>query len=458
MSDITGMAPGGHASQQLTLADHDAVALRTRKRVTRRLIPYLMFIYWLAYLDRANLGVAKLQMQGDLGFTDAIIGLGAGIFFLGYLLLDVPGSLIVERWSARKWIAGIMISWGVVATLMGFIDSPLFGFAHPRTQFYLLRLLLGTAEAGFFPGVIVYLSHWYRPEDRPRAKAYFMITQPLAVALGIPISRWILENATWAGLPGWRWVFILEGILPVVMGVVTLLYLTDRPHTARWLPEDEKRWLVSELRADEARKTSAHHVSVLDALRYPQTFLLIGVFFLIVTGNQALIFFLPSITDSMKSMPVVVRTLAAGMPYACSALGILINGFWAQRTGELRWHTAGPVIATGISLGLTVLAGSHVWLTMALFCLAGFTSQAYLPAFFTLPTKLLGKSGAATAVGLICLGNLGGLAGPWLFGKLKTVTGRYDDGLWLLAGCMLTAGLLATLIRVPRTPDEAAHS
>ena len=449
MAVTTGMASGQvvSSSQQL--------ALRTRKRVTRRLIPFLMFIYWLAYLDRANLGVAKLQMQTDLGFTDAIIGLGAGIFFLGYLLLDVPGSLIVEHWSARKWIAGIMVAWGVVATLMGFIGTPLFGFAHPLTQLYGLRVLLGTAEAGFFPGVIVYLAHWYRPEDRPRAKAYFMITQPLAVAIGIPLSRWILDRVAWAGLPGWRWVFILEGILPMAMGVVTLWYLTDRPQQARWLPDDEKRWLIGELEADEARKESTHRAGVLDALRYPQTFLLIAVFFLIVTGNQALIFFLPSITDNMKSMPVLVRTLAASMPYVCSALGILINGFWAQRTGELRWHTALPVIATGISLGLTVLAGGNVWLTMALFCVAGFTSQAYLPAFFSLPTKLLGKSAAATAVGLICLGNLGGLAGPWIFGKLRTATGNFDAGLWVLAGCMLAAGLLALLIRVPRAHDEA---
>jgi ACS family tartrate transporter-like MFS transporter len=422
---------------------------RTREHVTRRLIPFLMFIYLLAYLDRANVGIAKLRMQQDLGFTDTVVGFGAGIFFLGYLLLDIPGSLIVERWSARKWIARIMVSWGLVAALMGLVGTPVFAFARPETQFYGLRLLLGIAEAGFFPGVIVYLSHWYRMEDRARAKAYFMVTQPIAVALGIPISRWILENIHWAGMAGWRWVFILEGAVPFFMGLVTLFYLTDRPHQARWLPEEEKRWLIAELKAEEARKTSAGRVSVMAALRYPQTFLMIASFFLIVTGNQALIFFLPSITDSMKDMPVAVRTLAAGLPYACSACGILINGMWAHRTGKLRWHTALPMIATGISLSLTVMASDHAWLMMGLFCLAGFTSQAYLAPFFTLPTTLLGKSAAATAVGLICLGNLGGFVGPWLFGYLKTTTGRYDTGLWVLAGCMLVAGAIATQIRVP---------
>jgi MFS transporter, ACS family, tartrate transporter len=421
---------------------------RTRTRVTRRLIPYLMFIYVLAYLDRANVGVAKLQMQQDLNFSDAVIGFGAGIFFLGYLLLDIPGSLIVERWSARKWIARIMVSWGLVAALMGFLGMPFFHSFEPTTQFYGFRLLLGIAEAGFFPGVIVYISHWYRLEDRARAKSYFMISQPLAVAFGVPISRWILENIHWAGLAGWRWVFILEGLPPVLMGFVTFWYLTDRPADARWLPTEEKQWLIDQLKKEEAGKVAAGRVRVLDALRNPQTFLLIAIFFLIVTGNQALIFFLPSITENMKTLPIEIRTLAAGLPYACSALGIFLNGMWVHRTGQLRWHTAIPMLATGVSLCLVVLSGTHVWLTMALFCLAGFTSQAYLPAFFTLPTALLGKSAAATAVGLICLGNLGGFVGPWLFGYLKTITGRYDSGLWVLAGCMLVAGTLSMLIRV----------
>ena len=429
--------------------DDGELPVRTRKRVTRRLIPYLMFIYALAYLNRANLGVAKLQMQTNLGFSDSVIGFGAGIFFLGFLVLDIPGSLIVERWGARKWIARIMVSWGIVAVLMGFVGTSLFGSVHLTTQFYGLRLLLGIAEAGFFPGVIVYLSHWYRPADRARAKAYFMITQPIAIALGIPLTRWILENVGWASFSGWRWAFILEGLPPVLMGFVTLWYLTDWPQKARWLAYDEKQWLMGELKADEVRKISAHRVRVIDALRYPQTFLLIVVYFLIVTGNQALIFFLPSITNTMKGLPVAIRTLAAGLPYACSALGILINGIWAQRTGKLQWHTALPVLATGVSLGLTVLARDKVWLMMGLFCLAGFTAQAYLPAFWTLPTTLLGKSAAATAVGLICLGNLGGFVGPWLFGYLKTITGRYDVGLWVLSGCMLLAGTLATQIRIP---------
>lgn len=421
--------------------------LRTRTRVTRRLIPYLMFLYLLAYIDRANVGVAKLGMESDLGFSDAVIGLGAGIYFIGFLLLNLPATLIVERWSARKLIAHIMIAWGFVASLMGFLGARWLGPVPLTHQFYALRLLLGIAEAGFFPGVIVYLSHWYRPEDRARAKGYFILAQPLAIAFGIPLSGWFLQHIHWLGMAGWRWVFLLEGVPPFLMGFVTLWYLSDRPHSAAWLPEDERQWLLEQLRADEARKTAAHRVGIADALRYPQTFLLIVILFLIVTGNQALIFFMPSITGALKSLPEGLRNVAAGLPYACSAIGIVTNGIWTQRTGRLRLHTAVPVLATGVSLCLAVLARNHAGLMVALLCLTGFTAQAYMPPFWTLPTTIFGKSAAATAVGLICLGNLGGLAGPWLFGYLKTVTGNYEAGLWVMAGCMIVAGLLATQIQ-----------
>jgi MFS transporter, ACS family, tartrate transporter len=428
----------------------------TRQRITVRLIPYLMFVYFLAYLDRANLGVAKFGMQTELHFDETVIGLGAGIFFFGYLLLDLPGSLIVEHWSARKWIARIMLTWGLVAMLMGFIGTRLFGHSNHETQFYVLRFLLGTAEAGFFPGVIVYLSHWYRVEDRARAQSYFIVTQPLAVAIGIPLSQWILDRAHWFGLAGWRWVFIMEGLAPLMMGFVTLRYLIDSPGQASWLSAEQKEWLSGALRADQTRKTASRRVRLVDALRYPQTYLLIAVSFLVITGNQALIIFMPSITNAMKDMPAVVRTVAAAAPYVCSAAGILLNGFWTHRTGALRWHTAIPMIATGVSLSFAVLAEGHSSVMIVLLCLAGFTSQSYQPAFWTIPTALLRKSAAAAAVGLITLGNLGGFAGPYVFGYLKTLTGDYQSGLLLLAGCMTAAGLLATLIRL--APREGASS
>jgi ACS family tartrate transporter-like MFS transporter len=424
------------------------LAERTRRRVTLRLMPYLVLIYLTAYLDRANIGIAKLQMQGALGLTDEIIGFGAGVFFLGYFLLEIPGSLIVERWSARRWLARIMVTWGIMATLSGFagmLPLPL----SVRAQFYWLRFLLGAAEAGFFPGVVVYLSHWFCLADRSRAKAWFMIAQPLSIVIGIPISRWILETVHWYGMAGWRWVFILEGLPPVILGFVTLRFLTDRPEQAKWLPEDEKAWLVAELAKEAAQRVSAGRTGVFDALRQPQTLLLALAFFLIVTGNQAILFFLPSITDNMKSMSVVWRTVVSVLPYICSVGGILLNGYWAHKTGRRTLHTALPMFLAGISLAGAILSGNRLGLVITFFCLVGFTFQAYLPVFWSIPSGFLGKSAAATAVGLInSFGNLGGFVGPYLFGYLRTTTGSYEKGLWVLTGFMFLAGALSACIRV----------
>ena len=408
-----------------------------------RLMPFLIVAYLFAYIDRANLGVAKLQMQADLKFTDATIGLGAGIFFIGYFLLEIPGSLIVERASARKWFARIMITWGLVAALTGFVTS--------SGQFYVARFLLGTAEAGFFPGAVVYLSHWFQYEERTRAKSWFMMTQPLAVVIGTPVSRWILENVHWSGWAGWRWVFVLEGVPPILLGIFALLYLTDRPHEAKWLPDEEKRWLLGELKQEEARKTAAGRVRILDAFRHKQTLLLMAVFFLIVTCNQAILFFLPSITSTMKSLSIFWQTGVAILPYLCSILGILVNGYWSSSTGERRWHTAAPILLTACSLAGAVLSIGNLPLTILFLCLIGFSFQAYLPVFWTLPTVFLGKDAAATAIGTInSVGNLGGFAGPYLFGYLRTTTGSYNAGLWFAMGCMLFSGLLATLIRLEK--------
>ena len=428
------------------------VGERARRRVTRRLLPFLLALYLLAFIDRSNLSVAKLQMQGDLNFTDEIVGFGAGIFFFGYLLLEAPGALIVERWSARKWLARIMISWGLVASCTGLLGSPLFGSLSVQHQFYGLRFLLGLSEAGFFPGVIVYLSHWFRSEDRARAKAYFMISQPIAIMLGLPLSRWILESAHWLGLHGWRWVFILEGFPSVIMGIVALFYLTDRPRDARWLPEDERSWLIAQLQRETDERVAAGRFRVLDAFRQPQILLMTAAFFLIVTGNQALIFFLPSITDNMKSMPVAMRTAVTMLPYLCGVAGILVNGYSSDRTGERRWHIAAPMWINGFALAMAILSGDHVALALSFYCLSGAAAQAYMPVFWTLPTAFLGKSAAAAAIGVInSLGNLGGFAGPYLFGYLRTSTGNFETGLWVLAGCMVMAGALAALIRVPRS-------
>jgi ACS family tartrate transporter-like MFS transporter len=419
----------------------NALAAQTRGKVTRRLLPFLLVLYFFAYIDRANIGIAKLGMQRELGFTDEVIGLGAGIFFLGYFLLEIPGTLIVERWSARIWIGRIMISWGIVATLTGFVQT--------AAQFYWLRFALGTAEAGFFPGIIVYLSHWYRHDDRARAKSFFMVAQPISQAIGLPLSRVILEHVHWGGLAGWRWVFILEGLPSIVLGLVTLSYLTDWPRDAQWLRDDERQWLAAEIEQERTAKEAAGRTSGWGALRDPQIVLLVVIYFFVVAGNQSLIFFLPSITDALPSLSIAMRTFVTMLPYLCGFCGILLNGHLASRAKDRRWFTAGPMLLTAAALAGAVASTGHTALVVLFFCLAGFTAQAYLPVFWTLPSTLLAKSGAAVAIGLInSIGNLGGLAGPYLFGWLKTATGDFAIGLWCLVGFLAIAGVLATRVRI----------
>jgi ACS family tartrate transporter-like MFS transporter len=407
---------------------------RTRRRVTVRLMPYLMLVYLFAYIDRANISIAKIKMQGDLGFDDKLIGFGAGIFFIGYFLLEVPATLIVERWSARKLLSLIMIAWGVLAAAGGFVQT--------RQQFVVLRFLLGAAESGFFPGVIVYLSHWYRAEDRARAKTYFMMTQPLAIVIGYAVSRWILETA------GWRWVFILEGIPPVLLGVVSFFYLTDRPSDARWLAQDEKDWLLGALTEEAREREAAGRTKFWAALQHPYTLLLIVIYFCIVSSNQGLIFFLPSVIDELKQLSVSMRTVMTMLPYVLGFFTILLGGLSAQRTGERRWHIASPMLFGGFMLLAAIASGDHVALMLAFFILAAGTSQAYLPAFWTMPSSYLGKSAAAAAVGLInSFGSLGGFAGPYVFGYLRTATGSWRAGLLALSGFSFLAGLFALAIR-----------
>ncbi len=431
-----------------------SVADSARRRITRRLMPFLLLLYFIAFIDRTNVGVAALQMKGDLGFTDAMIGTGAGIFFIGYFLLEIPGTLIVENWSARKWIARIMISWGIVASMMGLIDTPWLNFASKENQFYWLRFILGAAEAGFFPGIIVYLSHWFRYQDRAKAKANFMIGLPIATIVGVPASQAIMHNIDWLGLPGWRWVFILEGIPSVILGVITIFYLTDWPRDAKWLPEDEKQWIIDELERERIEKQAAGHDSIRSAFvlafKTPQTYLLALIYVFIVTGYYGLTFFLPSITAKMKGTSVTTQTLVTMLPYIFGFFAMLINGAHSDRTGERRWHTALPMLLGAAAMVLSILSGDNLALVVSFFCLIGIGVHAYLPIFWTWPTAFLTTSAAATSIGLInSVGNLGGYLGPKVVGMLSTKSGTYVSGMWFLAACILIAGLIATMLKMP---------
>jgi len=432
------------------------VAASARRRIMRRLMPYLFVLFVIAYLDRVNVGYAALQMKGDLSFTDEVLGFGAGVFFWGYFLLEIPGSILVEKWSARRWIARIMISWGIVAMLMGFVQT--------KNQFYLLRFLLGVAEAGFFPGIIVYLSHWFRYEDRAKTVALFMAAQPISNIIGSPVSG-LLLGVNWFGLAGWRWLFIIEGMPAVIFGVVTIFYLTDWPHQAHWLPDDERDWLTSELEREKQAKHSVRSYGILEAFRHREVILLTLTYFFIVSTVYGFTFWLPTIIKKQSGSSNLRVSLISAIPYCVGLVAILAIGWSSDRTKERRWHTALSMMAASVGLLMAVVLQDHLVLTVAMFCVVAVGIYGYLPGFWALPGSFLTGTAAAASIGLInSLGNLGGWAGPYVVGFLSKATGSYFSGVLYLSGSALVAAVLVLSIRatkrgpvpIPETSNFAA--
>ncbi|HTC90122.1 MAG TPA: MFS transporter [Bryobacteraceae bacterium] len=418
------------------------VAERTRRRINRRLMPFLFLLYIIAFLDRINVSFAGLDMTRELGFSDSVFGLGSGIFFAGYVLLEIPGALFVEVWSARKWIARIMISWGLVGSLTGLI--------HTAHQFYWARFILGVAEAGFFPGIVVYLTHWYREQDRARAMAVFMSAIPIAQVVGAPISGALLQ-IHWLGYSGWRWLLFFEGVPAVIAGVVALFYLTDRPRDARWLPDEERVWITSELEG-EARQKHAAATSLWGAFWHifqdRDVILLIAVYFFGSCAQYGFSFWLPKMIQKVSGFGSFEVAMIATLPFLASWPMTILLGWSSDRTGERRWHTAAAYVILAAGLAGSVWAGDHIALGVVMFSLAAIGISARLPAFWALPASLLGGATAAASIGAInCLGNLGGLVGPYVLGALSTSTGSYSAGIWCLTGASVLAAVLILLVR-----------
>jgi ACS family tartrate transporter-like MFS transporter len=416
-----------------------SLAARTRKRVNRRLMPFLFLLYAIAFLDRINVSFAGLDMTRELGFSDQVFGFGSGIFFIGYVLLEIPGTLLVELWSARKWIARIMISWGLVASLTGLI--------HTAGQFYGARFLLGIAEAGFFPGVIVYLTHWYRDQDRAKAVGLFMSAIPIAQILGAPTAG-LLMKIHWFGYSGWRWLLLLEGVPAVICGIVTVYYLTDRPAEARWLAADERAWITGELEREKLLKSRGGNLSVWQAFRHRDVILLTAVYFLGETVLYGFSLWLPKIIQKLSGFSSFQVALIAAIPFLASWPAMLLMGWSSDRTGERRWHAATAYLVAGAGLALSLIAGDRVALGIAAFSLVAIGANACLPVFWTLPAALLGGATAAACIGAInCIGNLGGFVGPYLLGALSTRSRSYSSGVLCLSFTALAAAILILLVR-----------
>ena len=428
-----------------------AVAERARRRVTARIMPYMFLLFVIAFLDRVNVNFAALAMKDELGFADDVIGFGAGIFFIGYFLLEIPGSILVEKWSARGWIARIMISWGVVAILMGFIQT--------KTQFYSARFLLGAAEAGFFPGIIVYFSHWFRYEDRAKAVAMFMAAIPVANIIGSPVSG-LLLGVHWFGLSGWRWLFIIEGAPAIIFGVVTIFYLTDRPHQARWLPADEREWLTAALEREKQAKQARHSYGILEALRHREVVCLALAYFFMVTAVYGFNFWLPAIIKRQSGWSNMMVAVISDIPYTVALVAILLVGWSSDRTKERRWHTALSMATASLGLLLSIAAQNQTAVAISIFCLAAAGMYAYLPSFWALPTSFLTGTAAAASIGLInSIGNLGGFAGPYVVGYVSNATHSFSGGvLYLSVSAMVAAGLILSLRATRRRESFAAET
>ncbi len=423
---------------------------RARRKAYWRLLPLLFVCYVIAYVDRANVSLAKLTMSKDMpAFTDDVIGIGAGVFFLGYFLLEIPGSLIVERWGARKWICRIMLTWGVMAACTAFVRTP--------GEFYVVRFLLGLAEAGFFPGVIVYLTHWFTGRDRARAVAFFIVATPTAQIISPKITNLLLPIGTddlvngvpvhhpeLLGLEGWQWVYILWGVPALVLGLIVFFTLTDRPAQAKWLQEDERVALEEELAREKAKRASGRRMTVLEALRHPKVMLLAAAYFGCTTANYGIEFFLPSILQNWYGLKLNAITWLVLLPPLVALAGQLFVGWNSDRTKERRYHAVVPILIGAVALGLAPLTQGNLPLTIACFMVAAGGIKAYQPAFWSLPSLFLTSTAAAGSIGLInSIGNLGGFLGPRVLGYVKTHTGSFAGGVYCLAaGMLVTATIL----------------
>jgi ACS family tartrate transporter-like MFS transporter len=419
--------------------DRSAVAQRTLGRVTRRLMPFLFLLYIIAYIDRINIGFAGLQMTKELHFNDAVFGFGSGIFFIGYALLGIPGAILIERWSARKAIAATMLVWGCVASATGLI--------HSTGEFYVMRVLLGITEAGFFPGVITYLCHWYRKEDRAKAVAMFMAASPLSQVIASPISAALLK-VTWGGLAGWRWLLILEGVPAVLAGALSYFYLADRPRDAQWLAADERAWLEGELEREHAGKGARARMGLFEALAHPDVILLALAYFGSTCGTYGLGLWMPKIVQRLGKLSDVKAALLAGVPAIAGVPAMLLTGWHSDSTGERRWHTAVPRIIAALALAVLALVPVSIPLTLTLLAVALAGIYAGFPPLWSIPSTILGATAAAASIGLInSFGNLGGFLGPWLIGKFSQNSGDFKGGMVFISLAALSSAVFVLLVR-----------
>ncbi|WP_345814553.1 MFS transporter [Paraburkholderia sp. PREW-6R] len=417
---------------------HDLQA-RVVRKLTWRILPFVMLLYFVSFLDRVNVGFAALTMNKDLGLSPTTFGLGGGIFFLGYFLFEVPSNLILHKVGARIWIARVMVTWGLVSAASAFVTGP--------TSFYTLRFVLGVAEAGFFPGIILYLSQWFPARQRALAAAAFMAAAPLSTAIGSPISGAIMQMPALFGLKDWQWLFIVEAIPAVLLGFVVLKALTDAPEKADWLAADEKAWLIATLRDERVgREAQAGHAAgAFAALRDMRVWIMAMIYFGTSAGLYTLGLWAPLIIRQFGFSALATGALNA-IPSVLAVLGMV---WWARRsdrTGERTWHVVIPCVAAAAGLAWAGMADSIVAVVLALVVVNVGISAAKAP-LWAMPSTFLSGAGAAAGIAMInSIGNLGGFVGPFAIGWLKSVTGGYAAGLYVVSASLAVSALLALLV------------
>jgi MFS transporter, ACS family, tartrate transporter len=433
----------------------DAIEKVTTAKVMKRLVPFLCFCYFIAYLDRVNVGFAALQMNGALGLDPEMFGLGAGLFFIAYFLLEVPSNLALDRFGARRWIARIMITWGLISAAFAFIPqiSRFTGLSVEYT-FYSLRFLLGMAEAGFFPGIIFYLTLWFPSAYRARIVSLFMLAIPFSSIIGAPLSGALLGLSGF-GLDGWQWLFIIEGVPACIVALFVLFYLTDRPHDARWLEPAERDWLESRLAAErELKQATAGHFSFMRSIADPRILTLALVYFCLNGGSYGVSYFLPTIVKGFGLSNFMTGVVSA-LPFVFGAIGMVLLSRHSDKTMERRGHVALALGMAAVGIGLSGFVDNPV-LKMALLCFAQIGVSAVPPMFWPIPSSFLtGASAAAGIAAINSLGNLSGFGGPFLMGWLKNVTGDFTAGLVCLAGAAAVGALAVLVLRVNPALERA---